>query len=223
MNLFFDLLPMIVGTALAPAWIIAVLLILRSPNGFVKAIAFVAGTTIVRLLQGIVFGFVLRNAEAAEGGGGSSPVVLVLLSVLGILLLISVVKKLINEDDPDAPPPRWLSRFDQATAFALLGMGAIATLIAPKLWVFTLSALGVIRGANFEPWNEFKVFLLYILASEILLILPLLLYAVLPHQSARLLNSASDWLMKYNKQITLIASLVFGIFFLWKGLSGLLK
>lgn len=187
-----------------------------------KAIAFVAGTTIVRLLQGIVFGFILRNAAAVGGADGPSPVVSVLLSVLGILLLISAVKKLMNQDDPDAPPPKWLTAFDRATAFVLLGMGALATLIAPKLWVFTLSALGIVRGANLEPWDEFKIFLLYILAAEVLLILPLLLYAIAPRQSATMLNVASDWLMKYNKQITVVASLVFGILFLWKGLSGLL-
>jgi len=55
MDLFFDLLPMILGTALAPAWLIIVLLILRNQNGLMKAIAFVIGTTAVRLLQGIIF------------------------------------------------------------------------------------------------------------------------------------------------------------------------
>lgn len=214
---------MMIGTALAPAWIIVVLLVLQSSNGFVKAIAFVTGTTIVRLLQGVVFGSILRNAEAAGGVNGSSQVVPVLLSVLGILLLISAVKKLMNENDLDAPPPKWINTFDQATAFVVMGMGALATLIAPKLWVFTLSALGTIRDANLEPWDEFKIFLLYILAAEVLLILPLLLYAVMPIHSARMLHSASDWLMKYNKQITLVASLGFGILFLWKGISGLLK
>lgn len=222
MNLFLDLLPMILGTALAPAWIIIVLLILRSPNGLVKAIAFVVGTTIVRLLQGIVFGSILRSAKLGEGNSSFIAVSMLLL-VLGIFLLISAVKKLMNEDDPDAPPPKWMSTFEQATVFSLLGMGALTTLIAPKLWVFTLSALGVIRGENLEPWNEFKIFLLYILAAEILLILPLLLYIAMPRQSAQMLHSVSKWLVKYNKQITVVASLVFGFLFLWKGLSGLLK
>lgn len=222
MNLFLELLPMMIGTALAPAWIIVVLVILRSPNGFVKAIAFVAGTTIMRMFQGIVFGSILRNSEAVRGGDNSALIVSVLLSVLGILLLIAAVKKLMNENDPDAPPSKWMTTFDRASAFVLLSMGVLATLIAPKLWVFTLSALGVIRGANLEPWDEFKLFLLYVLAAEVLLILPLLIYAVMPQQSAQVIHSASSWLMKHNKPITVTASLIFGIFFLAKGLSGLL-
>ncbi|QYO68180.1 GAP family protein [Leptolyngbya sp. 7M] len=221
MNIFWDLLPMILGTALAPAWIIIVLLILRSDNGLVKATAFVAGTTIVRLLQGLIFGHIFRSSEVGEAGSGPSVIVSVLLAVLGILLLISAVKKLLKEDDLDAPPPKWMSRFDRATALSLLGLGALSTLIAPKLWVFTLSAIGVISSADFNPSEEFQTFLLYTLIAQALIILPLVIYAVTPRQSASLLQSASDWLMRYNSQITIIVSFIFGSFFLWKGISGL--
>lgn len=222
MNLFFDLLPMILGTALAPAWIIIVLLILRSQNGLVKAIAFVTGTTIVRLLQGIIFGYLLRNAEGFEDANGPSQAVSVLLAVLGILLLVSAGKKLMNESDPDAPPPKWMSTFDRASTLTLVGMGALCTLVAPKLWVFTLSALGTIRGVGLSPLDEFKTFFLYVLAAEALLILPLLLCGIAPRQSRKILQSVSDWLTKYTKQITVVVSLVFGVLFLWKGVSGLL-
>lgn len=222
MNIFLDLLPMILGTALAPAWIIVVLLILRSANGLLKAIAFVVGTTLVRLLQGIVFGYILNQSAAAEAeANGSSPVVSVLMMVLGLLLLISAVKKLIKEDDPDAPPPKWMNRFEQATVPDLLRMGVILTLVAPKLWVFTLSALGVIRGADLSLFEALKTYMVYMLLAEALIILPLLICAIVPRQSARLLQDASDWLMKYNGPITLAVSLIFGCLFLWKGISGL--
>ncbi|WNZ22628.1 hypothetical protein HJG54_06990 [Leptolyngbya sp. NK1-12] len=222
MNIFWDLLPMILGTALAPIWIIIVLLILRSQNGLIKATAFVVGTTVVRLLQGIIFGHIFRNSEVGGTDGGPSPIVSMLLVVLGILLLISAVKKLLKEDDLDAPPPKWMSRFDRATALSLVGLGALITLIAPKLWVFTLSAIGVISDANLSPSEEFQTFLLYILIAQALIILPLVLYAIAPRQSASLLQAASDWLTQYNRQITLTVSFIFGSLFLWKGISGLL-
>ncbi|UBF24754.1 GAP family protein [Kovacikia minuta CCNUW1] len=218
--MIFDLLPMVVGAALAPVWMIIVLLILRSPNGLVRAISFVAGVTIVRLLQGFLFGYVLKSS-AAEGSNGESPIVSVLLMVLGILLLISAVKKLMNEDDSDAPPPKWMSMLDQAKAPTLFGLGVLFTLIAPKLWVFTLSAIGIIWGADLSPLDRGMTFLAYVLGAQALMILPLVLCAIAPRQSASLLQSISNWLMRYKSQITLVVSLVFGSFFLWKGLSGL--
>lgn len=221
MTIVVDLLPMILGTVLAPVWIIIVLLILRSPNGLVKAIAFIAGVTVVRLAQGFLFRYVI-GAKATESANGASPIMSTLMMVLGILLLISAIKTLMKEADPDAPPPKWMSMFDQATVVKLFGLGILFTLIAPKLWVFTLSALGVIHGANLSPADQVQAFLIYVLGAQSLLILPLLIYAIVPRQSASLLNSASDWLTKYNRQITLVVSIVFGVLFLWKGISGLL-
>lgn len=223
MTLFFDLLPMMVGAALAPLWLIAVLLILQSHNGLVKAIAFVSGVTLVRLLQGIVFGYILGNAAALEGSTGPRLVVSVLLMVLGLLLLISALKTLINAPDPDAPTPQWMKTLDRASAPKLLGMGMLFTLVAPKLWVFTLSALGIIQGSALTTnLGKFTAFLGYIVGAQSLLVLPMLVCAVAPRQSRRLLRSASDWMNAHHRQITLVVSLVFGVLFLWKGCSGLL-
>lgn len=223
MTIFFDLLPMILGTALAPAWLILILLILQSHNGLVKAIAFVVGTTLVRLLQGVIFGYLFSSSSAVEGdANASTPVVSTLLMVVGILLLISALKKLLHEPDPDAPPPKWISRIENFTMLQMLSLGAIVTLVAPKLWVFTLSAIGVIVEANLSSSQSLTTFLLYLIGSELLLLLPLLVYAIIPSQSVSLLQAASAWLNRYNSQITLTVSLIFGCLFFWKGVSGLL-
>ena len=65
-SLFVSLLPFIIGAALAPVQIIIVILLLGSPSqGLLKASAFVAGMTIVRLLQGLVFGLLFAGDTAA--------------------------------------------------------------------------------------------------------------------------------------------------------------
>ncbi len=220
MNLFLDLLPMMLGTALAPVWMIIILLILKSPNGVVKAIVFVVGATLVRLLQGVLFGYVL-GSRAGDSANGTSLVMSTLMLVLGILLLISAIKTLMNEADPDAPPPKWMLMFDGAPPIKLLGLGIIFTAIAPKLWVFTLSALGVIRNANISSTDGTTAFLIYILGAQSMMILPILICTIAPRQSTHWLRSASNWLTQYNRQITLVVSVVFGVLFLWKGVSGL--
>ena len=113
--------------------------------------------------------------------------------------------------------------FDGAKPLTLFGLGILFTGLAPKLWVFTLSAIGTILGANLPPIDQAKWFLIYILCAQSMLILPLLVCMTAPRQSAKLLESVSNWLTKYNKQISLIVYIVFGIFFLQKGLSGLLS
>ena len=51
------LLPLIVGAAVVPIWIIIVLLLLSSQGGRLKAAAFAGGAIVVRLAQGIGFGY----------------------------------------------------------------------------------------------------------------------------------------------------------------------
>ncbi|MGF1491439.1 MAG: GAP family protein [Microcoleaceae cyanobacterium] len=222
-NVILEMIPMMLGAALAPVWIILILLVLRSRNGLVKATAFVTGVTLVRLLQGIAFGYLFKASEDVGGTSGPSPVVSALLMIVGILLLILAVKTLRQEDDPDAPPPKWMTLVESATPAKLLGLGAIITLVAAKLWVFTLSALGTIRAANLGEVESWIAFAIYILGAESLILLPILVYAAIPKQSEALLNSATAWLEKYNRPITLAVSLIFGVLFLGKGITGLLS
>ncbi len=68
-TLWIDLLMLSVAAAVLPIWIIMALFLLRSEGGLLKATAFAAGATTVRLIQGVLFGFVF-GAAADDGDGG---------------------------------------------------------------------------------------------------------------------------------------------------------
>lgn len=218
-----QLLPLILGAALAPLWIIIVLLMLASPGGVVKASAFVLGVTFTRMAQGLIFGAVLgASAAATAGGDGKSPVAATLLLVIGILLLIAAFRKWRKEEDPDDPPPKWMQSIDQMAPLRALGMGALLVAIAPKLWVFTLSALSVISATELGLQMGAVAYLAYIFFAQFLLILAILVAAVAPRRSRAALQRAICWLTDYNRPISIGASLIFGLYFTWSGMSGLL-
>ena len=87
------LLPLIVGAALLPASIIIALFLLRGEGGVRKAFAFAAGAMTVRLVQGILFGYVFGTAADANGESGSNLITSTLLLVVGIVMLITAVTK----------------------------------------------------------------------------------------------------------------------------------
>jgi hypothetical protein len=214
---------MILGSAIVPIWVILMLLILRSPNGVIKGTAFVAGATLVRALQGLAFGYLFGTSDhVGEASTGSSPVIGALLLVLGILLLVTAFKTYRNEPDPDAPPPKWMTMMDGASTVKIFGLGAILTIAAAKMWVFTLSAIGTIKDATLGNTESIAAFVIYVLAAESLLLLPLLMCIVVPKRSQNLLKQASDWLEAYNRPITIAVSLIFGALFTWKGVTVLL-
>ncbi|PZV15413.1 MAG: hypothetical protein DCF22_07315 [Leptolyngbya sp.] len=220
-----SLLPYIIGSAVVPLQIIVGLLLLKSPKqGLFKAIAYVAGMTITRLLQGLLFGFILsRSTTFADGSSGKNPIISTLLLVLGILLLIAAYKKWRKEEDPDDPPPKWVTTIDGLTPLKAFGIGLGLPLIAAKLWVFTLSALATIAAAQLGQPTSAIAYLLFILLAESLLLLPILMRILVPERSKSVLIQLSSWLTRNNRPITITISLVFGLLFLKSGISGLLS
>ena len=218
----FTLLPMIIGSAVVPMQIILLVLLLTSETqGLVKAIAFALGMTVVRVAQGVIFGLIFTGGQGAteSSSEGSGWVVATLLSVLGILLLISFYKALTGEEDPDAPPPKWMAMLDTMTPLLAFGIGAGLLLLSAKLWVFTLSAIGTVEEAALGQPESTITYLLFVLLAESLLILPILVRLVLPRQSQVWLHSISSWLEAHNRVIVMGASLIFGLLFLYQGVS----
>lgn len=216
-----SLLPLIIGAAVVPIWIIITLFLLRSEGGLVKAALFAAGAVCVRLLQGILFGYVFGAAQDATDESAQGLIVSTLLVVIGILMLITAFKQWRKEDDPDAPPPKWIAAISGLSAAKAFGMGALLVAIAAKQWVFTLSAIAMIGEAQLSQAGNITAFLFYVLAAQSLVLAPIVVYAVAPTQSAKSLETAQSWLERYNRPIVITISTIFGTLFLWKGISGL--
>jgi len=217
-----DLLPLIVGAAVLPLWIIAALLLLRGPGGVLKATAFAAGAMTVRVLQGILFGYVIDAAADANGGGGSNLIGSTLLLVAGILLWITAIRKWRTEDDPGAPLPQWMATLGGLSWPKAFGVGALWMIIAVKQWVFTLSAIAAIDEAKLGRAGSVLAYLIFVLAAHSLVLAPVVVSAVAPARSAKLLNAISCWLERRNRIITIAVSSIFGVWFLGKGIAGLL-
>jgi len=223
-SIFVSLLPFIIGGALVPVQIIIVILLLTGEKrGPLKAIAFVLGMTLARLTQGILFQLIITggSGDPADASGNLSAIKSTLLLVLGLLLLTTAYKKWAKEPDPDAPPPKWLTMLDGLTPLRALLFGAGFILIAVKLWVFTLGALSVIDGAQLGIRETFLVFLGYILLAQSLLIIPILIRLILPNRAKVWLKSFGGWLEIHNDRIVMVVSLVFGLLFLYQGITGL--
>jgi hypothetical protein len=216
-----DLLPLMIGAAVVPVPIIIVLLLLSHESGLLQAAAFAGGAIVVRLAQGIMFSFVLASDPAARSETGGNLIVSTLLLVVGILLLITAFRKWDKEEDPDAPPPRWLAALGGLSALKAFGMGAALVAISAKQWVFTLSAIGMIGKAQLPPPAGTGLFLLYVLAAQALGLIAVIAYAVSPRRAGSALASICQWLERNDRPIMIAASLIFGLFFLFKGLTGL--
>ncbi|MEZ4770065.1 MAG: GAP family protein [Caldilineales bacterium] len=221
-DVLLQLLPVLLAAMLVPVYPIVVLLLLQSQGGLGKAIAFVSGAIIVRLAQGVLFGIVFGAVAQTYPEYGPDIIASTLLLVIGILLLVAAYKKWRKQADPDDPPPRWMAALGGLTAPRALLAGALYVAISVKQWVFTLAAIDIIAGAALGTDASLAAYLLFSLATQSLVLLPILTYAAAPQQSARWLTAAQGWLERNNRTIMVGVSLVFGVYFLFKGVSGLI-
>lgn len=214
-----SMIPMMLAAALVPAPVILTLLLLRGTGGLAAGASFVAGITVVRLVQGALFGFIFVDAMAARGQDGPGPVAATLLLVLGVLLWITAIKTLRKEDDPDAPPPKWASMLRTASPALAFAMGAGLQALAAKQWVFTLGALGMLGEADLTGAEFAVAYLVFVLVAEVLLLLPVLAMLLAREPAGAVLERVGLWLERNNRPIKIVVSVIFGTYFLWKGLS----
>jgi len=218
-----DLVPLVIGAAVGgPMWVVMTLLLLRSHHGVSRAAAFAAGAITVRLLQFVlfsrIFGVVLNSGGEAELRLMSS----ILLLLAGIVLLITAAKTWFKEADPEAPPSKWVAALGKVSAPVAFGMAVVMMFLGFKQWVFTLSAIAVIDEANLGKIASVLSYILFIAAAQSLMLAPIIASAFTPAQSSKMVTRMLAWLERHSRAITIVVSLIFGIWFLSKSVAELL-
>ena len=117
-DLWRNLVPLVLGSAIVPAPLLVTILLLRSSAR--TAAAWLAGMTVVRLIQGALFGLVFSSAStpATETAAGREAVVAAVLLVLSVTLFVTAARQLLGGGDPDEPPPKWMAMVDSVGAGA---------------------------------------------------------------------------------------------------------
>lgn len=221
-SLWATLAPLALGGAVVPIQVIVTILLLRSTHGRGTAVAWVGGMTLVRVLQGVLFGLVLTSDGAAADGAGAGPgpVMSTLLLVLAVLFLVMAGRQFLVDIDPDAPPPKWMTATETMAPFKAFALGVGLMLIGVKFWVFTLSAVGAIEDASLSRGASVAIFIIFVALSESAQLAVLGVAFVAPHRAEALLTAASAWLAARNRVIVIVLGAVFGSWFLVKALRG---
>jgi hypothetical protein len=220
-NVWASLIPLIIGSALVPIQIVITTLLLRSASGKIAPVAWVAGMTIVRLGQGLVFGVIVgSSAPTGEASAGPGGAIYLLLLVVAILFYVSALKQILNHPDEDAPPPKWMAMIEGVTPARAFALGVGVMLIGAKFWVFTLGAISVIAEAGLGRAESIVAFVLFVVLAESIMLTLILVAYLFPTRSATFLDRVTGLLATYNRPLMIGLGLVFGTWFMIKALSG---
>jgi hypothetical protein len=113
-----------------------------------------------------------------------------------------------------------LAKVGDVSAPAAFGGGALLMATAIKQWVFTLSAIALIDEAQMSRAANVGAYLLFVVAAQSLVLAPIAACALAPARSAVLLATLQGWLDRNTRAVTIFVSLIFGVWFLRKGVAG---
>ena len=218
-----EMLPLAIGIAISPLAIVAVILILTTPQARTNGPAFLGGWL---LALAVVGGVALVVTDAAESADTSGPrtIVAVLKLVLGVTLLVLAWRGFRSRPQPgeDAPLPKWMAALDRFTPGRSLAMGALFGGVKPKNLILAAAAAAGIAGAGLGGAQQVAVLLLLILVASIAIIAPVAVYFLLgDERSARVLDGWKTWLQANNSAVMIVLFVVFGVLLLGNGIAGL--
>jgi len=207
---------------------IAVLSGPRSPlanSGFL-----LVGWSTVLFTQAVVMRLLLGDTGPAV----SDQTKAVLNLIVGQLLLTFGLRNLIGARHPMAHivegtaehaqrPPGWMQRLDTLTPLKAYGIGAVLLLVSPADVAVYLSAIQGIAGLDISTTGRIAVNVALILAIDLCILVPLVIYVASPHRSRQLLTGVRNWLTDNQRRLNAIVLFVFGALLTLSGAIHLLS
>jgi len=204
-----------VGGSIAPPLLLLTILFLGSrrplPNAGALALGYFATCAAIGVSGLILFG----GAESILSMVGR-----VISVTVGALLIVLSLRSLLKAPDPDASPPGWMESIDFMSPPRAFGIGVALFPLQIKNLAIFVACLSLIVASSLSPEDSILALMLVLLVFAIPVLLLIGLYAAVPRRAATMLGSLQTWMRKNNRAITVVICLVFGAFFLVKGLLG---
>ena len=222
-NIIGAILPIAVGVAISPIPIIAIIVMLQTPNAAKVGPAFALGwmgtlaaiSTLVALAAGIM---------NVGNGGGPGTLAALLVLVIGVLLLVLAYREWKSKPAPGeaGPTPHWMETVDTLPPKDAAGVAALLAGVNPKNLALAIAAGLAISesGANIVSGILGVIFFVLVASSTILA--PLAIYRLKGADAAAILGRWKQSMIENNAVIMAVLLTVIGAVLIGKGLEGLL-
>ena len=211
-SLLREVIPLALGAAISPVIFLLQLNTLTGERPIARGAALTAGAAVVLIIVSTI------GVLVGDTGFYTNDTLKAAINIaFGALLIAVGLRALLRPPKPKAPkadprPPSIGRSF-------LAGAGGMAS----NLTTFALytPALALIAGSGLLLRQQGLAALIILLITLAVAWVPLVLAAVVPGASTRLLPSLGRWMNANNRWIQVVLGLGFGVWLLLKGISGL--
>ncbi|MGP4033979.1 GAP family protein [Pseudarthrobacter sp. 1C304] len=219
-ELIAELVPLAMGMAASPLPLIAVLLVILSPDGRGRSVAFAVGRVAAVLLT---VAAVAALSDTATQGAGGSRVGAAIRLVLGVLLVVLALTKLRSRRRNAAEPksPAWMQALDGMKPAKALRTGFLVSAVNPKELVLGIAAGVVIGSAHLPAGRATAALLGYTAIATVTVVAPVAAYLLFGAPVRQALEPVRAWLVRYYDIIIAAVLAIIGAVMIGKGLAGL--
>jgi hypothetical protein len=198
----------VVGVALSPVPIIALILMLFSQAAARNGLAFLVGWVTGLLVVGVLV--LLLGLEAGGGSGSGAGGVMKLL--VGVAFLGLGLRQWRHRPRAGADPelPGWMATVEDFSAVKAAGLGVVLTAANPKNLGLTLAAAATIGAGGLSAGGEAAALVVFVLLSSLTVLAPVVYYLVAGDRADRALHLLKDWLTVNNSTVMTVLFLVLG-------------
>jgi Sap, sulfolipid-1-addressing protein len=198
------------GVAISPVPIIAVILLLVTPQARTTGPAFVLGWLFGLSLVGAIVFLVAPDATADSGEPATWTGWLKL--VLGLGLVVLAVKDWRGRPRAadDAAMPRWMGAIDAFGPVKAGGAGVFLSALNPKNLVLSIAAAAAIAATGIPGGQEAVAYGLFVVLATIGVAAPVVIYFVLGTHADPLLERLREWMARNNAVIMAVLLLLIG-------------
>ena len=216
-----QILPLAVAVGLSPIPIIAVVVMLGTPQARANGPAFMVGWLVGLSLVGVVV-FLIANSVGAEDGGEPATWVDVLNLLFGLGLLVLAVKQWRGRPrgDEQATEPKWMSSVDHFTPATAAGAGVVLSAANPKNLVLAAAAAAEIAQLGISGADEAVAYAAFVLIGTIGVAAPVVVYFALGDRAGPVLDGLKTWMGRNNAVIMAVLCLVIGAKLIGDAIAG---
>ena len=209
------LIVLAIGGSVAPPLLLLTIMFLGSkrplPNAGALALGYFATCTVIGI-SGLTF---FGGAESTVSTIGR-----VTSATVGALLIVLGIRSLLDSPEPGASPPRWMKSINSMSPPRAFGLGmALFPLQVKNLAIF-VACLNLIIASGLSPRGSIVALMLVLVVFATPVLALIGLYSAVPQRASTMLGSMQTWMGNNNRAITVVICLVFGAFFLARGLLG---
>ncbi|MCC4908113.1 GAP family protein [Microbacterium sp. cx-59] len=218
-----ELLPLTLAIAVSPLTIVAVILMLLSPNARRTGPGFLIGWTLGVTIPVVVF-VLIASALPSQGDSDGPDVTraVVQFVLAALLLLLAVVQWRRRPQAGEEPAlPKWMAAIDSFTFGRALGLGLLLSVPRPKNLLVAASASVIIAGAGVPIGSEVVAIAVFVLCAVSTVLVPVVAFLVAAGRLRQPMEALRRWLARENVVITTVLLVVIGVLMLGKGIGSL--